>query len=470
VYKQYKDDLIMENNLEKLKVLAENIQAAKLEKRGKDNHVNSRTVIDEYHEWRAESEHLFAQFFDDSNLQYKTFIDLPRDGNGFSLISYFNQQYPIFKILIQQIESGDIMKLEKTIPSKEGGKTVFISHATKDKEIIDAFVDVILIGGLSVPIDRIFCTSTDGTKIKSGTDWRNAIKDNLISAKLNFLIITPNYKDSEICMNEMGAAWVTSKIVLPLIIDPINYRTVGVIQEPIQIEKLLDEKSLDRLKDIVQETLEIPSALIKSDRWTAKKTEFLLRVKKHLLTNPFELPIGRETVNELIQEKNNLESTINSLIEEKNELENLVVDLKKAKDKKEVEAIIKKKKPSTQFQEFEDLCTIVTKELYRNSAIINGIIFKSYSGKSIDINWEGSKKELDEALANDYIDEELDVRWYDTKEMQTLYDALCKIESFLGKQLTNEFYESYEENYDAPLELKNKKFWEEAFDASIRFA
>jgi len=47
------------------------------------------------------------------------------------------------------------------------GKTIFVSHATKDKEIVDAFVDLILMGALSVPIDKIFCVSTDGTKIKS---------------------------------------------------------------------------------------------------------------------------------------------------------------------------------------------------------------------------------------------------------------------------------------------------------------
>lgn len=461
----------MENNLEKLKILAENIQAAKLGKRGKDNHVNSRIVIDEYHEWRAESEHLFAQFFDDSNSQYKTFIDLPRDGNGFSLIGYFNQQYPIFKILMQQIESGNIMKLEeKTSRKKAEGKTVFISHATKDKEIIDAFVDVILHGALSVPIDKIFCTSTDGTKIKSGDDWRNAIKDNLISAKLNFLIITPNYKDSEVCMNEMGAAWVTSAIVLPLIIEPINYKTVGVIQEPTQVEKLLDEKSLDRIKDIVQETLEIPATLIKSDRWTTKKTEFLYRVKKYLVTNPFEVPLDRETINELIHEKTNLENTVNSLIEEKVNLQSLVNDLKKAKDKKDVEAIIKKRKPSTQFQELEELCGNVARKLSQNSSIINGIIYKSYSGKSIGIKWERNKEVLDEALANDFIDEELDVKWHDTQEMQSIYDALNNIDSFLNKNLTPEFHESYEENYEAPLDLRNKKFWEEAFDASISFS
>lgn len=44
----------MQENIDKLKKMAENIQAAKLGKRGEKNHINSYTVIDEYQEWRTE--------------------------------------------------------------------------------------------------------------------------------------------------------------------------------------------------------------------------------------------------------------------------------------------------------------------------------------------------------------------------------------------------------------------------------
>jgi hypothetical protein len=348
-------------------------------------------------------------------------------------------------------------------------KKIFISHAIKDKEIADAFVDVILQNALSVPITEIFCVSTDGTKIKSGEDWRDSIKENILSAKINFLLITPNYKESEVCMNEMGAAWMTDSIVLPLIVEPINYKTVGVIQEPNQIEKLLDEKSLDRIKDIVQEELEIPISLIKSDRWTTKKIEFLLRVKKHLSTKPFETPMDRAFFNQLIQDNEDLVKTIENLIEEKSELESLIEELKKAKDKADVSTILKKRKNTTRFEEFRELCNSLKKLLEKQPSIINGIIFKSYSGKDIQIGWEGNREILDEALANDYIDEDLDVRWNETKEMGKISDALDKVSVFMNSKLNSDFYQTYEEEYDSPFDLKNKGFWEEAFEANIRF-
>jgi len=348
-------------------------------------------------------------------------------------------------------------------------KKIFISHAIKDKEIAESFVDVILQNALSVPITDIFCVSTDGTKIKSGENWRDSIKDNILSAKINFLLITPNYKESEVCMNEMGAAWMTDSVVIPLIIEPISYKTVGVIQEPNQIEKLLDEKSLDRIKDIVQEELEIQISLIKSDRWTTKKVEFLLRVKKHLTANPFETPMDKATFKQLIHDNEDLEKTIKSLIGEKYELESMIEELKKAKDKTEVSTILKKRKNTTQFEEFQELCTSLKKLLEKQPSILNGIIFKSYSRKDIQIGWEGNRDVLDEALANDYIDEDLDVRWNETKEMGKISDALNKVSAFINSKLKSDFYQTYEEEYDSPFDLKNKGFWEEAFEANIRF-
>ena len=108
---------------------------------------------------------------------------------------------------------------------------IFISHSSKDKSIVSAFLDEILVGSLAIKVSNIFCTTIDGTKIKSGEDWRDSIKEHLENAKINFLIISPNYKESEVCLNEMGAIWVSKGIVIPLIVDPVNYSTVGVLQQ-----------------------------------------------------------------------------------------------------------------------------------------------------------------------------------------------------------------------------------------------
>ncbi|MBP2831799.1 TIR domain-containing protein [Aquimarina sp. U1-2] len=350
-------------------------------------------------------------------------------------------------------------------------KEIFISHSGKDKQIVDNFIDLILQGGLGIHINKIFCTSTDGAKIKSGTDWRNSILDALQSAKINFLIITPNYKESEVCMNEMGAGWVTSAEVIPLIVEPINYKTVGVIQEPVQIEKLLDENSLDRVRDILQEKLSIPASEIKSDRWTAKKKEFVLKTKNHLKDNEFKKPLDREEFDELIKEKDELETTLTKLIEEKSELENLVEELKSAKDKSDVASIVKKYSDTNDFDEFVELTKRVDKALSSFHPIIVGIIFKTYAYKDINIEALAYKEQLDEALANDFINEEMEASFGKTRKMEKLELLLDELSSFMKRDLSPEFDEQFEDEYeDAPFSITNKLFWEDVLGVTLYFS
>ncbi len=348
-------------------------------------------------------------------------------------------------------------------------KEIFISHSTKDKIIADNFIDLILHGALSVPIDKIFCTSTDGTKIKSGTEWRNSILSALKEAKLNFLLISPNYKESEVCMNEMGAAWIASANVIPLIIEPINYNSVGVIQEPVQIEKLLDEKSLDRIKDLVQETLDIPNELIKSDRWTTKKKEFVLKTKNYLKSNSFVTPLDRQKFDELIEENDDLEKTLSKIIEEKSELEDLVEELKNAKDKEEVKTIVKKHSDTSQFDEFEEIGQNLHNALNEFQPIIIGIIFKTYSSKDITIRSQVYSDDIDEALANDYINDELDANFTTTSKMNRILDLLDELSAFLKQDLTEEFIKQYAEEYEAPMLVSSKLFWEEVLELRLYF-
>lgn len=346
-------------------------------------------------------------------------------------------------------------------------KKVFVSHSVKDKEIADAFVDVILHGALSVPIDEIFCISTEGTKIKSGEDWRDNIKENLFSAEVIFFLISPNYKESEVCLNEMGAAWMMEAEVLPLIIEPITYKTVGVIQQPKQIEKLQDEESLDRIKDIIHERLKIENKLIKSDRWTVKKKEFLAKVTKHLEANPFEPAMDKDAFKRLIQERIDLGKTIDSLIQEKTEQAALIEALKKAKDKTAVAAIIKESNVTSKFEEFMDLCKEVKKLLSPNGAILNGIIFNTYSRKGLTISGDGYGYVLDEARAKDYVNEDLDADFDTTKKMKDIHSALNKVSSFMKFKTDPNFDDEYVEAFDAPFDINNMEFWEDVLEVDI---
>jgi hypothetical protein len=237
------------------------------------------------------------------------------------------------------------------------------------------------------------------------------------------------------------------------------------------VERLQDERSLDRIKDILQEILEIPGREIRSDRWTAKKSDFLRRLDRFLASNPFLVPVNRESLEKLEKVNNELTSKVEALFEENAHLLNLYNDLRSAKDKEEVAAIEKKHLHLEKLDEFRSLCKSVSGFLSRFPGIVNGVIYAGYSGKNVSINTYYAGSELSPAIAKDIIKSDpLEPNWYDTKHMRQLSSALSQLESFIHQNETNEsFMSAYENEFDAPLSLSNLDFWKEVLDLSVEF-
>ncbi len=105
-----------------------------------------------------------------------------------------------------------------TVVEKKRGR-IFISHSSKDKQIVKRFTDQILTLSLGIAQSEIFCTSIEGMGIKSGQVFRERIKKELEEAEIVIQMISKDYKMSEVCLNEMGAAWVLAPNVIPLVID-----------------------------------------------------------------------------------------------------------------------------------------------------------------------------------------------------------------------------------------------------------
>ncbi|MFT5892978.1 MAG: hypothetical protein ACI9Y7_003097 [Dokdonia sp.] len=154
---------------------------------------------------------------------------------------------------------------------------IFISHSSKDKSIIDNFVDKILILGCGIDENEIFCTSIEGLGIKTGVDFREHIKSNLLSSDYSFLFISNNYKESDICLNEMGASWAQESLnVKPFIFPNISFDSIGTLYSVKQVSKLNDSSSLDELFDELTNKYKIKK---KISRWNKNKESFLNFIK-----------------------------------------------------------------------------------------------------------------------------------------------------------------------------------------------
>lgn len=133
----------------------------------------------------------------------------------------------------------------KYLKSKDNTRKLFISHSSKDKAIVNGFIKEILKIGCGFKDSDIFCT-LDPTVIRTGDDFRIKIVENLRECDFILLFISDNYIKSEICQNEMGAAWaLENKRVLPFVLPKTTFKEMGFLNEVKQGASIADKRKLD---------------------------------------------------------------------------------------------------------------------------------------------------------------------------------------------------------------------------------
>ena len=156
------------------------------------------------------------------------------------------------------------------------GKRVFISHSSKDKQYVTDFINHILCLGIGLNPDDIFCTSIEDMTMRNGEDIRMHIQENIRSAEYSFLLISDNYKDSEICVNEMGAVWAYDANVKLFLLPNTSFSSIGWLCDTRKADKLADSVALDRLYKEMIEYFSLKENLI---HWSQQREMFLRRVE-----------------------------------------------------------------------------------------------------------------------------------------------------------------------------------------------
>lgn len=152
---------------------------------------------------------------------------------------------------------------------------VFISHSSADKELVDLFKNIILNAGLGIADEDIAYTSAVETGVPTGGNIPQYIKDNLADCDFVFFMISENYRKSEVCLNEMGAAWALNKNVKPILLYDVSFTSVGWLYSMTLCAKIDDSERLDELRD---DFVEKYQTRIKTAVWNKNKAEFLSKV------------------------------------------------------------------------------------------------------------------------------------------------------------------------------------------------
>ena len=157
-------------------------------------------------------------------------------------------------------------------------KKIFISHSSDDEVIVNAFIKDILMVGCGMRRSDIFCT-LDHTVIRTGDDFRNEIIENMKRCDYVICMISDNYRRSEVCQNELGAAWaMEGKRILPFKFPNLNFREIGFLNVVKQAADISDRSKLDELYNELCQFYDLPQDWI---NYNKQKDAFVELVNSH---------------------------------------------------------------------------------------------------------------------------------------------------------------------------------------------
>ena len=170
---------------------------------------------------------------------------------------------PISESKLETVHSAEIVDNTSTNPK------VFISHSSSDKSIIDSFVDNVLVLGLGLNKDDIAYTSNEVYGIEPGDDISKYIKANITAASVVLLMVSDGYKHSEVCLNEMGAAWALDKPFISVLLPDVGFDKVGWLTN---FNKAIQINQIDQLLSLCQKMAGILNKISISNRLNAIHT------------------------------------------------------------------------------------------------------------------------------------------------------------------------------------------------------
>lgn len=154
---------------------------------------------------------------------------------------------------------------------------LFLSHSSRDANIVSAFVDFMYKIGLSEK--DIVCTSVAGTHIPIRQDIYESLNDLLSDEKVYAIFfLSDNYYSSPVCLNEMGAIWLKKSMYLSFLLSGFSFDDIrGVIGNDNVGVKLgcYDDMTKALLNNFKGDLEKLFHLEIDFTRWEKARDEFL---------------------------------------------------------------------------------------------------------------------------------------------------------------------------------------------------
>lgn len=228
----------------------------------------------EYISWIEQCKMFIRKHVKDEEIQ-TSFFKAAEDADG-SGENYFNQMMGILKAL----KKYDFNAVTTQEGIKISGKInkIFISHSSKDVNYVSALVNLLTAIGIKKSEDHIFCSSLAGYGIPYGENIYDFLKQELNRENIMVLfVLSDNYYDSAPCLNEMGAAWITSKQHNSVLTPNFDFKKITGAIDPTKISfRMNDKDGVNSFRDTMIKTFELEEVNYKL--WDKDRNEFLDKV------------------------------------------------------------------------------------------------------------------------------------------------------------------------------------------------
>jgi hypothetical protein len=331
---------------------------------------------------------------------------------------------------------------------------VFISHAELDKQLADALTDLLLVG-VGLQQDQIFCTSLAGLGIPAGQDFKKTIGERLRGAPYVIALLTPNYYASAFCLCEAGATWILSKEFIPFTTPLAGFDQLKAVLIGTQALRLNEETALDEMRQSLEPLLAKRSS---DARWTVKKKEFLDKLPAILAALPKpKLPTPKEHKDVIVERDGYKELNI-ELQAELLDCQHKYSAVAKLKDKGEVHTVeLAHSDEQEQFDSLVNALYLTTKDLSKG---VVEALYHSERGEDWLPNQDWDDRLTDDVEYNLLRSSEglITVNEGHPK-IRPAVEALNKLRIFV-KNVSPEFDELYEAEHSDELRFASRGFWD----------
>jgi hypothetical protein len=342
--------------------------------------------------------------------------------------------------------------------AKQSG--IFISHSMKDAELAASFLELFILGA-EVEKKRIFCSSYPGTDLPLGEYIVEGVRKGLDETAVFIALITPNYPHSIFAVAELGAGWVITENVYPLVVPPVTYKDIDGVLTGKLVASIESATDLSKLRDHISKDLGLTET--STPAWEAGRNRFLERLPEILGKLPVPDSVERKTYEELGGKYKESLKTITQLQSQIAESSVVISKLKGLKDKDEVSEVMAES--SNEREHFEALVNAACEALGKIPLIAQEALFYNYYGRPFRPGSERNT-EIESALENGYVNIGDERGWeieanLDDPGVSVAYRNVGDIGKFLVNEASAEFAEWYEDTYEHPPDLKNRRFWVE---------